>query len=96
MIDVEESIDILRQKGQFSSREEFLSEALKSFLKDHPELRVELAVEQFKSGTVSLNRASEIAGLSPEEFKNELSDRGVDRNPSFLSEEERNDQLNKL
>ncbi|WP_436935727.1 UPF0175 family protein [Halovenus marina] len=96
MIDVEESIDILWEKGQFSSREEFLNEALRSFLKEHPELRVELAVEQFKTGTVSLNRAAEIAGMSPEEFKDVLSDHNVDREPGFLSEDERKDQLNNL
>lgn len=96
MIDVEQSIDILSEKGQFTSREEFLNEALRSYLKDNPELRVELAVEQFKSGSVSLNRAAEIAGVSPEEFKDVLSDRDVDRDPGFLSEEEREEQLNNL
>jgi predicted HTH domain antitoxin len=84
MIDVDESIDILRRKGQFSSREEFLSEAVQSFLRDNPELRVELAVEQFASGSVSLNRGAEIAGVSPEEFKTLLADRDIDRDIGFL------------
>lgn len=96
MIDVDESIDILSRKGQFSSREDFLNEALRTFLRENPELRVELAVEQFKSGSVSLNRGAEIAGMSPEEFKDVLSERNVDRDAGFLSEQEREDQLSKL
>ena len=96
MIDVEESIDILRRKGRFSSREEFLDEAVRSFLRENPELRIELAVEQFRSESVSLNRAAEIAGVSAEEFKNILSDRGVERDAGFLSDEEREDRLRKL
>ncbi|PSQ47254.1 hypothetical protein BRD19_09910 [Halobacteriales archaeon SW_7_65_23] len=96
MIDVEESIDILRRKGRFSSREEFLDEAVRSFLRENPELRIELAVEQFRSESVSLNRAAEIAGVSAEEFKNILSDRGTERDAGFLSDEEREDRLSKL
>jgi predicted HTH domain antitoxin len=96
MIDVEDRIDILREKGNFSSREAFLDEALQSFLREHPELRVELAVEQFKVGTISINRAAEIAGRSPEEFKRVLADRGVNRDPGFLSEDDRSDRLNTL
>lgn len=96
MIDVEESIDILRRKGRFSSREEFLDEAVRSFLRENPDLRIELAVEQFQSESVSLNRAAEIAGVSSEEFKDILSDRGIEREASFLSDEEREDRLGKL
>lgn len=96
MIDVDESIDILRRKGSFSSREEFLSEALRTFLKENPDLRRELAVEQFKSNSISLNRAAELAGLSSEEFKEVLADHGIDRDIGFLSEEEREDRLNRL
>lgn len=33
---------------------------------------IELAVEQFKTGDVSLNRAAELSGHSPEEFKEVL------------------------
>lgn len=96
MLDVEESIDILSRKGQFSSREEFLTEAVRSYLREHPELRIELAVEQFESGSVSLNRGAEIAGVSPEAFKEELADRGVDRSVGFLDEDVREDRLSDL
>lgn len=96
LIDFEEDVEILRKTGNFGSREEFLEEAFRAFLKEHPELRVKLAVEKYRSESVSLNRAAEIAGLSTEEFKEKLAEHGVNRDPGFLSEEERDEELRKL
>jgi hypothetical protein len=61
LIDFEEDVEILRKSGDFSSREEFLEETFRAFLKEHPELRVKLAVEKYRSGSVTLNRAAEVA-----------------------------------
>jgi predicted HTH domain antitoxin len=96
LIDFEEDVEILRKSGDFSSREEFLEETFRAFLKEHPELRVKLAVEKYRSGSVTLNRAAEVAGLSTEEFKGKLAEHGVTREPGFLSEEERDEELSKL
>lgn len=96
MIDFEEDMEILRKSGDFGSREEFLEETFRAFLKENPELRVKLAVEKYRSGSVSLNRAAEIAGLSTEEFKDKLAEHGVERKPGFLSEDERDEELSKL
>lgn len=96
MIDVDEDIEYLQRAGRFSSREEFIEQAFHALLKNNPELRVELAVEKFTSGAVSLNRAAEIASMSSERFKEELSDRGIDRDVGFLSEDERDERLSGL
>jgi predicted HTH domain antitoxin len=96
LIDFEEDIEILRETGNFGSREEFLEEAFRALLKEQPELRVKLAVEKYQSGLVSLNRAAEIAGLSTEEFKEKLAEHGVHREPGFLSEAERDEELREL
>ena len=61
LIDFEEDVEILRKSGDFSSREECLEETFRAFLKEHPELRVKLAVEKYRSGSVTLNRAAEVA-----------------------------------
>ncbi len=61
LIDFEEDVEILRKSGDFSSREGFLEETFRAFLKEHPELRVKLAVEKYRSGSVTLNRAAEVA-----------------------------------
>ncbi len=89
-------MEILRKSGGFDSREEFLEEAFRAFLKENPELRVKLAVEKYRSGSTSLNRAAEIAGLSTEDFKGRLAEHGVERAPGFLSEGERDEELGKL
>ncbi|MDL0131924.1 UPF0175 family protein [Halobacterium salinarum] len=96
MIDIRENIEFLQKSGRFSSEEEFLEEAFRALMEKRPELRIELAVEQYKAGEVSLNRAAEIAGYSPEEFKEILRERGVSRTLGFLSKEEREEQLEKL
>lgn len=96
MIDVEEDMELLRETGRFGSEEEVLEEAFRALLKERPELRVELAVERYKSGDVSLNRAIEIANSSPEEFKEILAERGIVREAGFLSDEERESSLSKL
>lgn len=92
LIDFEEDVEILRKSGDFSSREEFLEETFRAFLKEHPELRV----EKYRSGSVTLNRVAEVAGLSTEEFKQKLVEHGVMREPGFLSGEERDEELSKL
>ena len=93
MFDVQEDIEALRSSGSYSSEEEFLEDALRALLSKRPELRIELAVTKYTEGSVSLNRAAEISGLSPEEFKQTLSERGISRNASFLSEDSRDEKL---
>jgi predicted HTH domain antitoxin len=38
---------------------------------------------------VSLNRAAELAGMAPAEFKDTLSERGITRTAGFLSDADR-------
>lgn len=96
MSDVEENIEIIRRKGQFSSREAVLDEVLRSYLRENPDLRLELAVERFETGSISINRGAELAGLSPSEFRDLIAERGLDRPAGFLSEDERTERLNEL
>lgn len=96
MSEIKENIDLLRRSGRFSSEEEFLEEAFRALLEKRPELRIELAVERYKTGDVSLNRAAEIAGHSPEEFKRVLRERGIRRDVGFLDEDARDERLDGL
>lgn len=96
MSEIKEDIDLLRRSGRFNSEEEFLEEAFRALLDKRPELRIELAVERYKTGDVSLNRAAEIAGHSSEEFKQLLRERGISRNVGFLDEDTRDEQLDGL
>lgn len=96
MSNVESDIAVLERAGRFESREAFLEEAVRALLKKRPELRVELAIEKYKSGEITLNRAAEFTSSSPEEFKETLAERGVSREVGFLSDDEREQRLNNL
>lgn len=91
---VMEDINTLRKAGSYKDKEEVIADAFRTLLEKKPELRIKLAVEKYKSGKVSLNKAVEIAGVSPEEFKEILKERGIERDPNFLSESERQEALN--
>jgi predicted HTH domain antitoxin len=44
-----------------------------------PSFKIEIAIELYKKGTISMSRACEIAGVSSEGFKEILSSRGIIR-----------------
>ncbi len=62
----EKEVKILLKKY---SEEELLSEAIKALSEANPRLRLEVAKELYKEGEVSLEKATEIAGLSVTEFR---------------------------
>ena len=76
---VNESIDILVKSRYFGSKQKLLDEAVRTLLDVKPALKTEIAVELYKKGTISLSRASEIAGISTEGFKEIIASRGIVR-----------------
>lgn len=75
---LERELSLARDLG-FKSREEFLGEAVRTYLAARKDLRVEMAVGLYKKGEISLGKAKELAGLSIEELKEDLDERGIDR-----------------
>ncbi|ELY61106.1 UPF0175 family protein [Natronolimnohabitans innermongolicus] len=69
------------------------SRTLRELLRRRPQLRTSLAVEKYRAGDGSLNRAAELAGTSTEEFTDELSDRGIERDAGFLEADDRESTL---
>lgn len=78
------------------SEEELEKEAYRALLRERPELRISLAVEEYRKGEVTLNRAAEIAGVTTEEMKEILNKRGVKIRRGFISEEERSEKAKEL
>ncbi len=76
---VHEGIDVLVKSRHFGSKDELLDEAVRTLLEVKPALKTEIAVELYKKSTISLSRASEIAGVSTEGFKEILASRGIVR-----------------
>jgi predicted HTH domain antitoxin len=61
--------------------------AVGKLLEKKPELRLEIAVNLYKNGDVSLWKASEIAHTNLEEFRDVLSRRGIKIKASGRKEE---------
>jgi len=72
-----DNMEILVEKGIYSSKMELISDALRSLLRSKPELKGKLAVELYKEKKISLSKAAEIAGLNLEDFKELLREENI-------------------
>jgi predicted HTH domain antitoxin len=72
-------VGALVKAGIFPSRQEAIREALRMLFVARPQLKVEAALQLYKTGDVTLGRAAEIAGLTRWEFESLLADRGIER-----------------
>ncbi len=73
MIEPKELVNI----GLYKSEREVIEDGIRHILLSHPEYRIEIAVEKYKCEKLSLGKAADIAGVSLEEMKEILKDRGV-------------------
>jgi len=77
-IDVlKEGIEGLIRAGYYKNREALMDEAFRTMIEVKPFIRLEMAVELYKSEKISMSRAAEIAGISIEGFKSFLESRGI-------------------
>lgn len=86
-------LETIATVGGYEDADDVLEDAVRELLRRRPELRTSLAVEKYRAGDVSLNRAAELAGTSTERFKDELADRGISREAGFLENGERETKL---
>ncbi|WP_096389031.1 UPF0175 family protein [Halopenitus persicus] len=93
MSGLEADLDAIAAVGDYDDTDAVIEEAVRELLRRRPELRLSLAVEKYRTGTVSCNRAAELAGVSTAAFRDELADRGIDRDAGFLSDTSRERQL---
>ncbi len=76
---IEMQIDALVKAGYYHSISDITKSAFRVLLESKSDLKVASAVELYKMGKISLSRGAEIAGVSLEEFKEVLADKGVVR-----------------
>jgi predicted HTH domain antitoxin len=67
----------LVKRGIYKDEKSLFEDALRALLISKPTLKVEAAIELYKAKEVSLIKATEIASLDIESFKDELSKRGL-------------------
>lgn len=70
-------IAALVRLGLYRSREEVVSDAVRNLLLNNRSLRLELALNLFKTDEVSLGRAAEIVGMDCWQFQDVLPERGI-------------------
>jgi len=66
----QKEIDVLLKKY---SEDELLKEAIRALFEVNPQLKIEAALELYKEGEVSLEKAAEIAGMGVVEFREFVS-----------------------
>ena len=69
---LEDELGAVVRAGEYKSREEAIGHALEVLLAANPYLRINTAVELYRQRKVTLTRATEIAGLELETFKEHL------------------------
>jgi predicted HTH domain antitoxin len=83
IIEPKELVDL----GLYKSEDEVIEDGVRHILLGHPEYRIEIAVEKYKREEISLGKAANIAGLTLEEMRGVLKNRGVSlRGPESLEE----------
>ncbi|OGG50050.1 MAG: hypothetical protein A3F84_24490 [Candidatus Handelsmanbacteria bacterium RIFCSPLOWO2_12_FULL_64_10] len=76
---LDKELKAILKAGGYGSKKAVVGHALEVLLAANPPLRLAMAVELYRSGEVTLSRASEISGLDMESFKDHLAEKGVDR-----------------
>lgn len=74
---VDKEVDALVRTGLYKSRDEVISDAIRNLLLNNRSLRLELAIDLFRTDEVSLGRAAEIAGIDRWQFQEVLRERHI-------------------
>lgn len=74
---MDKEINSLLRIGFYKSRDEVISDAIRNLLLNNRPLRLELAIDLYKTDDVSLGRAAEIAGIDRWQFQEILSERQI-------------------
>ncbi len=82
-----EGVDALVEAGLYDSKEDVLSDALRTLLAARPDLREAVACKLYERGTFSLGRAAEWSGLSIEAMKEALGRCNIARRAPETPEE---------
>ncbi len=67
----------LVEAGLYPDEEAVLRSALRSLYMVHPELKLKVITKAYESGKISLGKAAELMGVSQEEMKEILREKGI-------------------
>jgi len=93
---IEHKINALVKGGYFRSKANFIEESVKHMLISRGDLKINAAVEMYRSKDVSLALAAEVAGMSIFEFKELLKTRGIAMVVEAPSKDEIDSQIKRM
>ncbi|MEW6606769.1 MAG: UPF0175 family protein [bacterium] len=70
-------LNYLIKAGIYKSKKEVVQEALMTLLQNHPQYRIEIAIQTYQNEPISLGKAAEIAGVCWEEMRKIMVNRGI-------------------
>ena len=76
---MKDKVEAVIRSGMYSDEEELYDEAIRTFFEVKSDLKTIAAVELYKEGEVSIEKAAETAGVNVVQFKEILSQRGITR-----------------
>jgi len=88
--------EILVRIGRYPGKKELIEDAFRTLLRAKPELKRDVAIELYKKNEVSMSRASEICGLSIEDFKELLKEKAVKISVPRISGEEIDKEVERI
>ncbi len=91
---IDNGVDALVRSGVYSTKNELIDDALRTFFEFRKDLRVAAVVELYKTEEISISKAAELAGVSTEEMKDFLAKAGVKIRRGFT--EAKGDELARL
>jgi predicted HTH domain antitoxin len=80
----------------YSDEQSVIQDALRSLLQTRPALRLEMAIYRYQMGTISLGKAANLAGVSFEQMREVLLNRGITLHLGPETREEANAELTTL
>jgi len=76
---MKERVEAVIRSGVYTDESELYNEAIRTLFEVKSDLKTIAAVELYKEGGVSLEKAAEIAGVNVLQFKEILSQKGITR-----------------
>ncbi|KAF5430845.1 putative antitoxin, contains HTH domain [Candidatus Methanophagaceae archaeon] len=76
---MKERVDAVIRSGIYLNEEELYDEAIRALFEVKSDLKMIVAVELYRDGEVSIEKAAEIAGVNVVQFKEILTHKGVTR-----------------
>jgi len=74
---LKEDADIYVKGGYFGNRSELIREAIREFLTKLEKNRMNIAIDLYRNGKISLGKAAEISRVGYEKMKDILIERGI-------------------